>query len=152
MVATALDFNKRSALSRQSRQHGKPVSMLKTISLALIFSVTFLFESQAQIICAVKTSFDLSEATIVVDQKDFDLVKKAALLLQQDIEAVTGKKIPIQYAATPATQNSIIIGTITKAAFIKTLAAKKRLTANVTNGTWEAFQVKVIDGNLIIAG
>lgn len=123
--------------------------MIKTILLVICFATTF-FQGRAQIISAVKTTIDLSTATIIVDQNDFTLVKKAATLLQQDIEAVTGKKIPIQFTLKPVSKNNIIIGSSSNSSFIKALATNRKIT--VDPNQWECFQVQCFDGNLIIAG
>ncbi|MCW3091440.1 MAG: hypothetical protein JWP81_2509 [Ferruginibacter sp.] len=123
--------------------------MIKTILLAICFVTTF-SQGNAQIITPVKTSFDLSTATIAVDPNDFTLVKKAAAMLQDDIEVVTGKKIPIQFALKPTTKNNIFIGSSSNSSFIKALAANGKISLNTNQ--WEAFQVQSIDGNLIIAG
>ncbi len=125
--------------------------MIKTI-LPVFFCVLFYLQGGAQIISPTKTNFDLATATIVVDQNDFDLVKKAAELLQQDIEAVTGKKITIQYSLPGQVKHAIIIGSISNSAFIRALAGKQRIGARVIKREWEAFQVQMADGNLIIAG
>jgi hypothetical protein len=125
--------------------------MIKTI-LPVFFSVFFSFKGGAQIISPVKTNFDLTTATIVVDQNDFELVQKAAGLLQQDIAAVTGKKIPIEHTLPGHSKHAIIIGSVSNSAFIQALAAKQRIGARVISREWEAFQVRTIEGNLVIAG
>ncbi len=50
--------------------------------------------TNAQLVSETKqaNSFPLSDAIIYVDNADHALVKKAAALLQSDIEMVTGKK------------------------------------------------------------
>src|SRR5882762_656432 len=97
--------------------------MKKIIFFAVLF-VTGFIQSKAQLLSAVKTNFDLSTSCIIVDENDFPLVKKAAALLQQDIEAVTGKKIPIQYSLNRSAKNNIIIGSITNSSIIKVIADK----------------------------
>ena len=62
-----------------------------------IFFCCILVTGNAQFVSEVKTanSFSLSNAVIYVDDADDALVKKAAELLQQDIEMVTGKKLQL---------------------------------------------------------
>ena len=102
--------------------------MKKKVLLVLIVIATFT-PSKAQLISAGKTGFNLARGTIVVDQNDFPLVKKAAELLQQDIEAVTGKKIPIHSSLHNTAKNQIIIGSIERSSLIKTLLNKKKIPA-----------------------
>src|SRR5688500_10452423 len=94
-----------------------------------ILLVTFLYyvmlTSHAQLISATKTNFALTDAAILVDEKEDALVIKAATLLQQDIEIVTGKKVPLTYQPARTTNNLIIIGTADKSSFIQVLAAAK---------------------------
>lgn len=127
------------------------IIMIKMILPAICFVASF-FQSHAQIISSGPTTFDLTAASIIVDENDFILIKKAANLLQQDIEAVTGKRIPIHHSAKKITKNSIIIGSITNSAFIKVLAAKNKIATGRIKNRWEAFQIKTVDNNLIIAG
>ena len=125
--------------------------MKKKVLLVLIVIATFT-QSKAQLISAGKTGFDLARGTIVVDQNDFPLVKKAAELLQQDIEAVTGKKIPIHSSLHNTAKNQIIIGSIERSSLIKTLLNKKKIPSAAITGRWEAYQIQTIEGNLVIAG
>ena len=57
-------------------------------------------------------------ASIYIDDADFQTVKKAAGLFQQDIEMVTGKKPAIINKLSGRGKNIIIIGTIDKSALI----------------------------------
>src|SRR5690349_8026064 len=59
-------------------------------------------------------------AAIVVDANDELLVQKAALLLTEDIEKVTGKK-PALLNTLPLSGNCIIVGSLAKSGIIKTL-------------------------------
>lgn len=85
----------------------------------------------------------VSKATsIYVDPGDEKLVHTAALLLQKDIEAVTGQK--------PAIINSlsgkqvIIIGSFSGSATIKNLAQKKKIDISKVQGQWEAFSLQTV--------
>ena len=97
--------------------------------------------------------------TISTDDKDDWLVHKAAALLQQDMEAATGKK-PMLVTGIPASsKNIIIIGSVHGSALIRQLAAQKIIAIAGITGKWEAFQIQVvsrpwpgIDNALVIAG
>ncbi len=125
--------------------------MKRTILVAILI-VTAFIQIKAQLLSVSKTNFDLATATIVVDQNDFPLIKKAAELLQQDIEAVTGKKIPIQSFANSAGKNNIIIGTITNSSSIKELIAKNKIPAGNIKNNWEAYRIQTVENNLVITG
>lgn len=88
---------------------------------------------------------DVVKATsIFVDPADEKLVHKAALLLQRDIEAVTGKKpVIINSLSTPEKQ-VIIIGSLSGSATIKNLAAKKKIDIRNMRGQWEAFCLQTV--------
>ena len=98
-------------------------------------------------------------ASIYIDDKDDWLVNKAASLLQNDIELVTGKKPVIINDLSSASKNSIIIGTIEGSSIIKKLIAQKKVDVNTIKGKWEAFQLQTlskpfhgIDNALVIIG
>ncbi len=104
-------------------------------------------------------SFLLSNAVIYADAADFSLVKKAAALLQQDIEQVTGKKVAIITRLDKPYKNIIAIGSIERSGLVKELVEKKKLSVSSLTGKWEAFQLKTItspfghvDNILVIAG
>lgn len=120
--------------------------------LSIFYGCTI--QSYAQLVTDTKqsNSFSLSNAVIYVDENDFDLVKKSAELLQQDVEMVTGKKIPISNTLKSASQTAIIIGTIDRSSAIKELIKTKKLSANNIKGKWEAYMVQSLPNTLIIAG
>ncbi len=101
-----------------------------------------------------------SETTsIYVDSNDDWLVHKAALLLQNDIEMVTGKKPYIVSSLSSSTKNIIIIGTINCSAIVDELIKTKQLNVDSVIGRWEAFTLqtinkplKGIDNALVIVG
>lgn len=125
--------------------------MRKIVLLSLI-CVTGFIQSRAQLFSATKTNFDLATAAIVVDTTDYSLVKKAAELLQQDIEAVTGKKIPIRNFINPSSKNNIIIGSITSSSIIKSIAAKNKLPIAALSNQWEGYLLQTVQNNLLIIG
>lgn len=121
--------------------------MTKKTILTLLVFFGLIVVSQAQILSESKTAFDLSQATIYVDKNDFTVVKKSAELLSQDIEKVTGRKVPVVNSLL--TGNMIIIGSVEKSAEIKKLIKSKEI--NVSS-TWEEYQIKALKNKLVIAG
>jgi hypothetical protein len=96
-------------------------------------------------------------ASIVFDTSDDSLVQKAAALLQDDIERVSGKRLEL-FSATP-TNNIILIGSIGKSRFIQKLVAEKKLNVDKLKDRWEGYQVQLVkspfkgvDNALVIAG
>lgn len=95
--------------------------------------------------------------SIFVDPGDEELVHKAALLLQRDIEAVTGKKPAIVNSLSE--KQLIIIGSLSGSATIKKLAAQKIINISNIRNQWEAFGLQTItmpaaglQNALVIAG
>jgi len=100
-----------------------------------------------------------SVASIFVDAADFALAKKAASLLQQDIEMVTGKKPAIINKLNGSEKNIIVIGTIGQSALIDQLIKEKKINASKLTGKWEACQLqtmarpfKNVENALVIVG
>ena len=125
---------------------------MKKILVSIILIVGSFLCTEAQLLSAVKTSLDLTAATIVVDEKDFVLVQKAAQLLQQDIEAVTGKKIALKNQLNKTGKNNIIIGTVAHGRFTRQMLANNKAAAEKLSNTWEGYHIQTINGNLVIAG
>jgi hypothetical protein len=135
--------------------------MKKNQILVFSFICLLYIPVQAQQIISDKNipnSFSISNATIYVDANDIELVKKSAILLQQDIEAVTGNK-PAIVNTVSAAKNMIIIGSIENSALIKQLVQQKRINADIIKNKWEAYQIQTvqhplngIDNALIIMG
>src|SRR6188508_3192295 len=87
-----------------------------------------------------------SQATsIYVDENDDWLVHKAASLLQNDIEMVTGKKPGIISSFSSSQKNIIIIGTINGSATINKLVKEKKLDVDSVKGKWETFKLQTIN-------
>ncbi len=82
--------------------------------------------------------------SIYVDENDDWLVHKAASLLQNDIEMVTGKKPELISSLSSSIKNIIIIGTINGSSTIKKFIAEKKLNVDDINGKWEAFKLQTI--------
>ena len=120
MVEIVLGFKNQSAVAESC----KIKIMKKSILLAFIFCCVML-KSIGQLLSDTKTNFSITDAAILVDKNEDALVLKSATLLQQDIELVTGKKIPLIYQPNPTTKDLIVIGSIQNSAFIKELIASK---------------------------
>ncbi|WP_020605399.1 glycosyl hydrolase 115 family protein [Spirosoma spitsbergense] len=131
--------------------------MKSTLILALwLFLLT---SGIAQTITTGKSSFAITSAVIYVDSNEPELVKTAATLLQQDIELVTGKKIPIITGNAQAHKNVIAIGTIQQSAFLKQLASQRKINLDSISGKWEASLIQTISNpakgiahTLVVAG
>ena len=126
--------------------------MLKLI-ISVWIACTCFFESIGQLVSEIKqpNSFSLSNAVIYIDDNDFPLVKRSAELLQQDIEMVTGKKLPITnkiLSSSPA----IIIGSLKASSGLKQLLAQKKINTKNIDGKWEAYILQSLPNMLIIAG
>ncbi len=125
-------------------------------------TILFLFiavHSTAQSLIADKTSgnsFSLDRATIYVDSADHMVVQISAKLLQNDIQAVTGKRLPISHTLVN-TGNMIVIGSLDRSSFIKKLTGNKRINEADIKDKWEGYLLQTLSepqsGNaLIIAG
>lgn len=132
---------------------------MKLTLIAALFIVAFSVSGWAQGILADKSSFAVTTAVIYVDPGEPELVKTAATLLQQDIERVTGKKIPVISEMGPSAKNVIAIGTLQQSSFLKQLAAQKKINPAAINGQWEGSllqtvsnPVKGVANALIVAG
>lgn len=77
---------------------------------------------------------------IYVDPTSPAVVKKAAQLLQEDIERVTSKKPALLTALPAAANNLIIIGTAGQSAIIDKLITAKKIQAGGLKNQWEAYQ------------
>ena len=133
------------------------IGAMKLISA--LFIVAFSASGWAQGILADKSSFAVTTAVIYVDPGEPELVKTAAVLLQQDIERVTGKKIPFVTDINPSAKNVIAIGTLQQSSFLKLLAAQRKINPDAIKGQWEGSllqtisnPVKGVDHALIVAG
>ena len=97
--------------------------------------------------------------SIYVDEKDHWLMQKAAVLLQQDIESLTGQKAQIVSRLPSSAAQIIIIGSLDHSPLIQQLAAEKKIHVEGMSGQWEKFHLETISnpvkgiGNaLIITG
>jgi len=121
---------------------------------AIVSLILLAVMSTAQSLIADKTSangFLLNNAVIYVDEKDFFLVKKSAELLQQDIEMVTGKKLPLVNKLS-SSSTAIVIGSIQRSSAISELTRQKKINPDQVRNKWEAYLVRSLPNTLIIAG
>ncbi len=114
--------------------------------LVIVGFVSFSLPIQAQLVTPVKTGFDLTKSVIYIDSGEEVLVKKSASFLQQDIERVTGKKIPIVSKFEKNNSHYIIIGTARQSPLIKALAKTGKVNLKNLEEKWEAFRVQTITG------
>ena len=126
-----------------------------TVGLALLIMAT---NAVAQgTFCIAK---DGKAAAIVVDEKDWKGVIRAANDLGDDVRKVCGTPSPIAKSPRNATlskrekpiANSILVGTIGKSRLIDRLIRQKKLDVKDIKGHWEAYMIDVVDGSLVIAG
>ncbi len=125
----------------------------------------WLVKTEAQpIISATRTagSFAVADtrlSPIVTDENDYWLVNKAASLLQEDLEKVTGRKPVVLHTTSSGEKNIIIIGSLTQSRLITDLITRKKINADSIRNKWEAYQVQVVrnpfpgvDNALVITG
>ena len=101
----------------------------------------------------------LGDASICVDVNDDATVQLAASFLQQDLEAVTGKRPELKTSLNGCTGNVIIIGSLEKSAIIRQWVNQKKIKVDQLKGKWEAYQLisvanpaKGIANALVITG
>ena len=82
---------------------------------------------------------------IYVDPGDHWMMHRAAKLLQQDLQMLTGQKATILSALPASTDNIIIIGSLDSSVTIKQLAAEKKINAQNLSGQWEKFQLETVN-------
>ena len=101
-------------------------------------------------------AFNVLAAAIVVDAREDTLIKMAASLLQHDIEAVTGKTVPVTDRGE-GYKNQILIGTWGGSSRLQELKGTGKIT-DKAGSKWEAYQIQTVqparDGSqaLVIAG
>ncbi len=112
----------------------------------MILFLSVISEIKSQIVSDTRTpnSFSLDDAIIYVDKNDFEVVKKSASLLQQDIEMVTGKKIPVISTLLPVHKKVILIGSVGKSSMLKELVAKKIINLSPLKNKWEAYSIQAL--------
>ena len=80
---------------------------------------------------------------IYVDPKDHWLVGEVAVLLQQDIQRVTGVTVPIiDSLPKRIVPYLIVIGSLDQSTTVQWLARTKRIPADQLKGKWEAYSIR----------
>ncbi len=131
--------------------------------LAIILSVIQLFAQDFVTSIQEAGAFPIvtkaKVTSILVDANDHELVQKGAVLMQQDVEAIGGKKPAIQTSLSSVNANMIIIGSLDRSSFIQQLVKEKKLSASNLKDKWEAYQIQVVtkpfkgvEQALVIAG
>lgn len=115
---------------------------MRKAGLIIVLCITCLSGS-TQVLSGRATNFLLTTACIYVDMNDYPLVLKSAELLQQDIEAVTGKKPMIIHSLDKPYKNIIAVGS-ERAMLLQELVNSKKFDFNTVKGKWECYQVRNI--------
>lgn len=84
-------------------------------------------------------------SNIYTDAGDDWLVKKAATLLQGDIEKVTGKKPDLVDNLLSSERDVIIIGTCGRSSLIRDMADSGKLDISSVKGHWESYKIQVVE-------
>lgn len=141
----------------------KQISMRRILAICILISSVI--PSNAQSIVSDKASANHyllinknSIAPIYVDSNEAALVLRSAVLLQSDIEMVTGIKPSIIHKLDKPYNNIICIGTQVSS-LIKELIQKKKISLTNINNKWEAYSIgnilnpfNKVNNILVIAG
>ena len=117
----------------------------------LLFLVCFSLTTAMAANQRFKISGQGKTAQIVVDNKDWQSVIRAAQDLGDDVRKVSGTASEV-IMDQKVSNGCIIVGTIGKSRIIDSFIKQKKLNVSEIRGQWEAFVIDVIDGNLVIAG
>ena len=97
-------------------------------------------------------------ATLVYDEADAPVVHTVSKMVQGDIQAVTGRQVPVSTATTGAPY-AIIAGTVGQSKFIDGLATAGKIDVGTIRGKWESYVLQLVtspyDGvskALVVAG
>jgi hypothetical protein len=125
--------------------------MYKGKVLLLPLAVCLFISVQAQQVISDKSqpgSLEIvsagNTAIICTDLSDFELIKRSAGWLQQDVEMVTGKKLSLTNSLPSTAKNIILIGTIERSSFIQQLIRQKKLDVDKIKNKWDAYLVQTI--------
>ncbi len=121
--------------------------MKKLIVTAMMLYATMMVFAQSERFCIAK---DGVTAQIIVDEKDWKGVLRAADDLGDDVRKVTGTAAKV--TTEVPSRGSIIVGTIGKSRIIDRLIKKKKIDVRKVKSQWESYLIDVVDGNLVIAG
>lgn len=117
----------------------------------MVFVCTGSAFAQTSYISSQKTAgaFTLADAqqssAIYADAADHEVVRKAAGFLQQDIEAVTGKKPELVNTLPGSAKSIIIIGSLDRSAYIQQLVKDKKINTSKINNQWEGYHIQLVN-------
>lgn len=86
-----------------------------------------------------------SQVTILCDSGDVTVVKKAADMLSQDIERVTGTRPAVLHTLGQASGDVIIIGSLGHSPMVEALTAGAQIDADAIAGQWERYGCRVLE-------
>lgn len=84
-------------------------------------------------------------AVVCYDPADAEVVKKAAGLLTDDVERVTGKRIQVRASPPARAEAVILVGTLGKNKLIDRLAASGKIDATPIRGGWEQYSICTVE-------
>lgn len=93
---------------------------------------------------------DTQQAQILLDPQDHKGLQRAVATLQQDIDKVTGRQLPVIQSGTASTTSdlALIVGSLDKSALLADLVARGKLDISAIQGHWEAFQISLVEAPL----
>lgn len=93
---------------------------------------------------------DKQQAQILLDQQDHKGLQRAVATLQQDIDKVTGRQLPVLHKVTADAGSglALIIGSLDQSALLKDLVERGKLDVSAIQGRWEAFQISLVQAPL----
>ncbi len=125
--------------------------MKQLLTVVTIILFTICCHSQSLVVDKPSANaFSLTGVVICVDPGDFELVQQAAMLLQKDIEMVTGVK-PVLSNSIPG-GTCIVIGSAERSSLIKSLEKKGNLNNSAVKNKWEGYHIQSFSNSLVISG
>jgi hypothetical protein len=91
---------------------------------------------------------DLVNATILVDQDDFEGIHIAAYALAEDLKRITdaeARPVIHQVREFPKESSGIIIGSISKSLTLRALVKEGKLDVSTIEKKWECYTTKIVD-------
>lgn len=124
---------------------GLPTCLMATLSFILVLSA----DAQVSVTGSVsgKNVFPLvgtANAAILYDSQDFEVVKKTAGLLAEDVHHVTGKNVEVLPSLSDRYSNIIIAGTVGRNASIDRLVREKKVDITGIKGGWEQYIIQLV--------
>lgn len=89
-----------------------------------------------------------TQATLLISDNDFPIVKRASQWLQRDLATVTGKTPTLALSVSQKTPIAIIAGTLGHSELIDALSAAGKLDTQALIGKWDAYSIAVIHNPL----